>query len=489
MKIRQYTAPTIQEAILKIKVDLGPNAVILHSRKIKKGGILGFFTQEVVEVLAADPGDAKEKSGGTGRDAGFSAAGPERSQPTEKSAGWGTTPEREELELGPLGKRTPERPAPVVSERQEAPVSRAPRPPEPTEDWETPAARAPQAVAVAAATPENVAVRAHNEGQQAALATAVEAPEDKAMPSVIMMPDSERLADEVSDLKATVTDLKAMMASLAGKLEMGPRSVAQFPTLMQKVYDRLLSLDVDASIARGLVVYLQKEQPHLKTYEDLCDALENPVAGLLKVSGPIAPLPGERKIVSLVGPTGVGKTTTIAKLAANFALARQADMALLTIDTYRVAAIEQLKTYGDIIGLPVDVVLTPQSLKEALKQHQDKGLILIDTAGRSPYNRLHINELRSFLDVEPQVEAHLVLSATTRLADLKQIVKHFASTGVDRLIFSKTDETDIIGGAISIAHETGLPVSYITTGQSVPDDISVAEGEALARMLVAQLKS
>jgi flagellar biosynthesis protein FlhF len=184
----------------------------------------------------------------------------------------------------------------------------------------------------------------------------------------------------------------------------------------------------------------------------------------------------------------VGKTTTIAKLAANFALSRQAEMALLTIDTYRVAAIEQLKTYGDIIGLPVDVVLTPQSLKEALKTHQDKGLILIDTAGRSPYNRLHINELRSFLDVDPRVETHLVLSATTRLADLKQIVKHFASTGVDRLIFSKTDETDILGGVISIAHETGLPVSYVTTGQSVPDDIMVAEGPALARMVVQQLR-
>lgn len=482
MKIRQYTAPTIQEAILKIKVDLGPNAVILHSRKTKKGGIWGFFTQDVVEVLAADPGDAKEKSGLGTR----GAIGAERDIAPEKATGWGAASEPDELELGPLGKRGFDRPATVSSDRHEPAAPRGSRPPASAQEWESPPARAPQQVAVAEALAEPVASR---EGERIATAAAVEGADNKTVPSVIMMPDSDRLVDEVSDLKATVTDLKAMMASLAGKLDMAPRSVAQFPTLMQKVYDRLLSLDVDASIARGLVVYLQKEQPHLKTYEDLCDALEAPVAGLLKVSGPIAPLPGERKIVSLVGPTGVGKTTTIAKLAANFALARQADMALLTIDTYRVAAIEQLKTYGDIIGLPVDVVLTPQSLKEALKQHQDKGLILIDTAGRSPYNRLHINELRSFLDVEPQVEAHLVLSATTRLADLKQIVKHFASTGVDRLIFSKTDETDIIGGAISIAHETGLPVSYITTGQSVPDDISVAEGETLARMLVAQMKS
>jgi len=164
-------------------------------------------------------------------------------------------------------------------------------------------------------------------------------------------------------------------------------------------------------------------------------------------------------------------------------------MAMLTIDTYRVAAIEQLKTYGDIIGLPVDVVLTPQSLKEALKQHHDKGIVMIDTAGRSPYNRMHINELRSFLDVDAQIETHLVLSASTRLSDLKNIVKNFGPCGVDRLIFTKTDETDIMGGIISIAHETGLPVSYITTGQSVPDDIAVADAQSLAAMLINELKA
>jgi flagellar biosynthesis protein FlhF len=185
----------------------------------------------------------------------------------------------------------------------------------------------------------------------------------------------------------------------------------------------------------------------------------------------------------------VGKTTTIAKLAANFALSRQVGLALFTIDTYRVAAIEQLKTYGDIIGLPVEVVVTPQGLRDGLKQHQGKQLILIDTAGRSPHNRMHLNELRSFLDFPADRETHLVLSSTTRLADLKQIVKNFAGTGIDRLIFTKTDETDCVGGIISIAHETGLPVSYITTGQSVPDDICVAESRGLSRMLIKELKA
>jgi flagellar biosynthesis protein FlhF len=485
VKIRQYTAPTIQEAILKIKVDLGPNAVILHSRKLKKGGVLGFFSKDVVEVLAADPGEGKDRAGGPARPDQLPSR--ELAQSLRQALPEDETPA--EVELGPHATKAPPRPG--------TRAKRPPPPPEPDDEAlydEEPAPAPAPARGLAERFAEAHEEAAKPAGPRRTAAAVAEPeleegrPEPTLQPQVIMMPETGRLVEEVSDLKASVTDLKAMMATLAGKLEMQPRSVAQFPTLMQRVYDKLLALDVDASIARGLVVYLQKEQPHLKTYEELCDALETPIAGLFGVSGPIATVAGERKIVSLVGPTGVGKTTTIAKLAANFALSRQTEMALLTIDTYRVAAIEQLKTYGDIIGLPVDVVLTPQSLKEALKTHQDKGLILIDTAGRSPYNRLHINELRSFLDVDPRVETHLVLSATTRLADLKQIVKHFASTGVDRLIFSKTDETDILGGVISIAHETGLPVSYVTTGQSVPDDIMVAEGPALARMLVQQLR-
>jgi flagellar biosynthesis protein FlhF len=304
-----------------------------------------------------------------------------------------------------------------------------------------------------------------------------------------MMPENGKLADEVQDLKSTVSDLKSMLVSIAGALETQPKPAPQFAPQLQRVLERLVACDVEPSIARGLVSYLQKEKPHLETFDELVDALEAPLSGMYQVAGPVVPTPGSQKVVALVGPTGVGKTTTIAKLAANFALARDVEMALFTIDTYRVAAIEQLKTYGDIIGVPVEVVMTPQGLREGLKSHADKDLILIDTAGRSPGNRMHLNELKGFLDFPAQRETHLVLSSTTRLADLKQIVRNFSATGIDRLIFTKTDETEVVGGILSIAHETGLPVSYITTGQSVPDDIMVAEPPSLAKMLIAELKA
>ncbi|HEY9720667.1 MAG TPA: flagellar biosynthesis protein FlhF [Oscillatoriaceae cyanobacterium] len=468
MKIRQYTAATMQEAILKIKVDLGPDAVILHTRKFKRGGVLGFFAQDMVEVLAAIDPKGGEKEG-------------REEKKNDRDRGERDDWEREKAELAAEALA-------VVRQRAESrsnePVELGPyataRVPEPKPEPRPELVYARQEPAPAPRVMEEAHVRP---------AAALETQPVAAPAAVALLEDNDKLAGEVQELKSTVSDLKGMLITIVGQLENQPRNPVQFPTLLQKVYDKLCERDVDPSIARGLVVYLQNEQPHLKSYELLVEALESPISGLIQTAGPLKPVPGEQKIVALVGPTGVGKTTTLAKMAANFTLAREASLAMLTIDTYRVAAIEQLKTYGDIIGLPVEVVLTPQGLKDALRTHQEKNMILIDTAGRSPYNRMHLNELKSFLDISPKRETHLVLSSTTRLADLKRIVRNFGNTGVDRLIFSKTDETDAVGGIISIAHETGLPVSYITTGQSVPDDIMIADSTEMARMLIQELKA
>jgi flagellar biosynthesis protein FlhF len=503
----------MQEAILKIKVDLGPDAVILHTRKFKRGGFMGMFAQDMVEVLAAiDPnGDGKADAEGKNRQnqAGANARDGRNAVERELAGRRAESrPNREMpggVELGPMAAASAGWGA---SERTVAP---APRELEPaTASFSARAeilAGLPPEI-LAGLPPELAAAAREMSAQRGGVATAPapapapaavvveEAPRpaapaeqpEPAPTAVTIMPESNKLADEVQDLKSTVSDLKSMLVTIVGQLETQPRGSVQFAPLLQKVYDRLLACDVEPSVARGLVVYLQKEKPHLDRFEELVDALEVPISGLYQVAGPVKAVPGEQKIVALVGPTGVGKTTTIAKLAANFALSREVNMSLFTIDTYRVAAIEQLKTYGDIIGLPVETIMTPQGLKEALKENDKKDLILIDTAGRSPYNRMHLNELKSFLDFQPQRETHLVLSSTTRLADLKQIVRNFLATGVDRLIFTKTDETEVVGGIISIAHETGLPVSYITTGQSVPDDIMVAEQPSLAKMLIQELK-
>ncbi len=160
-------------------------------------------------------------------------------------------------------------------------------------------------------------------------------------------------------------------------------------------------------------------------------------------------------------------------------------MGLVTIDTYRIAAVEQLKVYADIIGIPVEVVMTPGNLKEALARLEDRDLVLIDTAGRSPSHKLHLNELKTFLDVVPDREVHLVLAATATRANLMKAVSSFAHVGIDRLLFTKIDEAATLGSVVSAAYASTCPISYLTVGQSVPDDLKEADSLDLARTALA----
>ena len=194
--------------------------------------------------------------------------------------------------------------------------------------------------------------------------------------------------------------------------------------------------------------------------------------------------PGYCKTVALVGPTGVGKTTTVAKLAANFALREKFRVALITADTYRIAAVEQLKTYADLIGIPIEVIYTPQELKGAMQRHQDKQLVLIDTAGRSPANQPQMMELENLLAVDSSIEKHLVLSATTKFTECLDAVARFRPSRPQRYLFTKLDEACNLGTLLSLMHHDPKPLSYITTGQNVPDDIEPADPERLTNLML-----
>src|SRR5256885_1984087 len=188
--------------------------------------------------------------------------------------------------------------------------------------------------------------------------------------------------------------------------------------------------------------------------------------------GPAAP--GLRRVVALVGPTGVGKTTTVAKLAANFKLVHGLRPGLVTVDTYRIAAVEQLRTYAEIIDLPLAVANAPSEMKPALDELGDVDLVLIDTAGRSPRDEVKIRELADFLAEARPDEVHLVLSAVAGERSLRSAVERFSVVRADRLILTKLDEADGLGGVLAVLGHADRPVSYLTTGQAVPDDIEPA---------------
>lgn len=198
---------------------------------------------------------------------------------------------------------------------------------------------------------------------------------------------------------------------------------------------------------------------------------------------------GEKKpkIVAFIGPTGVGKTTTIGKLAAGFSIVDKRKIALVTIDTYRVAAVEQLKTFGQIIGAPVEVATTPSGLNEIINRHMDKEIIFIDTAGRSPLHQLHMAELKAFIDSAKPDFTMLVVSATTHFSVQQRVIEQFKPLAT-HLIYTKLDETIEGGTFLHLLIASTLPVAYITDGQNVPDDIQVATPESLANFVLKEVR-
>jgi len=189
-------------------------------------------------------------------------------------------------------------------------------------------------------------------------------------------------------------------------------------------------------------------------------------------------------ILALVGPTGVGKTTTVAKLASIMALKKKKKVALLTMDTFRIAAVDQLKRYGDIIGVPVSVAETPADVERLLREHADKDLILIDTAGRGRGDTEQMKKLHALAKLDVKVEINLVLSVNTRDAYLYDTVKRFRGVGIDSLTFTKLDESSEFGPILNTALYSGKPLAFFTDGQRVPEDIKAASSKRLESLFL-----
>jgi flagellar biosynthesis protein FlhF len=281
--------------------------------------------------------------------------------------------------------------------------------------------------------------------------------------------------------------LHAMVESLSrhGHIE---HLLPDLPGALVPTYSQLIEADVPEVLCRRLVKFVsdQLEPEDLAQPESIRAALSTAVEQCIPVAGPIRPVPGTRRIVALVGPTGVGKTTTVAKLAATLKLSEGARVGLITVDTYRIAAVEQLKTYAEIIDLPLAVVNDPAEMPQSLDALGPVDLVFIDTAGRSPRDEVKIRELSEFLQQARPDEVYLVLSAVAGERSLRSALERFSTVQVDRLILTKLDEADSLGGLLSVLGLSSRPVSYITTGQGVPDDIEPASRKRLARLILQQ---
>jgi flagellar biosynthesis protein FlhF len=204
----------------------------------------------------------------------------------------------------------------------------------------------------------------------------------------------------------------------------------------------------------------------------------------VEVTGPVTE---GAKIWSFIGPTGVGKTTTLAKLAAHFSLRLAQKITLVTIDTYRIGAVDQLKTYARILGLPLEIATGREEFQEILGSTRDRDWVLVDTAGRNPHSREHLEELENILGADPRVENHLVLSATTKDLDLARVVQGFSLLPIRSYIFTKLDETDEYTPIFNQLLRFKRPLSYLTNGQKVPEDIEPATKGKVASLILNRI--
>ncbi len=293
-------------------------------------------------------------------------------------------------------------------------------------------------------------------------------------------------ADPTAALSRRLDSIQKMLHDM-GRANQVPRH-DQVPAELFQVFTELIDAEVEDDVARDLIYKLKRAA----TPAQLVDAnaaralLTALVESEIRCREPIAPKNGRRRVVALVGATGVGKTTTIAKLAANFRLRSGIKLGLVTVDTYRVAAVEQLRTYAEIIDLPMKVVTNPLEMRRALDELAGLDLVLIDTAGRSPKDELQIQELKSLLAEAHVDEVHLVLSMTSSRQSLEAAAAKFKAAGTTAVILTKLDEASGMGAVLSLARQVDLPISYLTTGQAVPDDIEPGHPRRIARLVLGQ---
>lgn len=374
----------------QVKDELGKDAVIIHTRRVKKGGFLGFFTKEVVEIMAAIE-DIQESV-------------PKKTNKVTKAEN-----ERKQEEISD----------------QQAYVSK------------------------------QTSINAYKIQNSLQNTNVIEnLPEKNVEKPILQKVIDDNLQNKINKIS---------------------------------LFDILVENDVQPKVAKAIVTGIENEAVKLdKDSPEALDVVADYFSKRVKPAIPVKEGIEQTKVVALIGATGVGKTTTIAKIAANFVLSKGCSVALITADTYRISAVEQLKTYSDIIGVPLEIVYSAAELRQAIEKHMDKQLVLIDTAGRSQHNSEQLDELESLLTAYDTMEKHLVISSTTKYKDAVDIIQQFSQCAPDRILFTKVDETRSNGTVVSILHEFPLRLSYLTTGQSVPDDIIIADSRKLAELVLRE---
>ncbi|PRR83965.1 flagellar biosynthesis protein FlhF [Clostridium vincentii] len=378
MIIKKYMANNINEALTRIRHELGKEAVIISQRKIRKPGIKGYFSEKLIEVTAA----VENYSVGTSK---------KNVDVTQEDNFKSSLDNLKKI----MNKEIESKKVPVLAKKEEV------------------------------------------------------------IPPIVNL-----------SLESEVAQMKELLNKVLKNTEKEEVEEDELLTLIKE-------LDIDT--------FFYDELKNRVGNEDIKGKLREIVKEDIKI------IDGELKgNVVLVGPTGVGKTTTIAKLAGRLSLIDKKKVGLITVDTYRIGAVEQLKTYAEIMNIPFKVVITMKDMEEAVKSMENCDIVLIDTTGRSSKNAMQISELRAFVQKAKPDSVNLVISSTTKNKDIKTIVDGYKELDYESIIITKLDETTVYGSLYNIQKVAQKPIGYITIGQNVPDDIKVPSKEEVVRLVFGE---
>lgn len=468
MNLKTYRARSMAAALAEVKKDLGKEAVILHTRAYQVGGMLGVGGHQEYEITAADSAVAR----GPGIKAAATSNGLAASRVSMPTQAEEFTP----AGFSAIG-------ASNVAARAAAVAEAPTRESEASDDRGIIVTR----VQVPASTKVAGGGQGGSGGASHPLATRVKpAPTDDAA--------MHALRDELGSIRRMVGQILTQSRSTA---PFGGISLVGLGEPLLDLSMRLQDAGVRPEIGESLIGKVRDElSPDELADRDITRvclvrhlSAMLPCIGTMTKGGPRTTahegMATTRPLtIALVGPTGVGKTTTIAKLAAAYKLRHGQSVGLVTSDTYRIAAVEQLRTYASIINIPLKVAMTPEEVRTACDSLSECGVILIDTAGRSQNDSQRVEELASFIRAAQPHETHLVLSAGQAEAVQQSAAERFAGLGPTSLVFTKLDEAVSFGALVNVVAKVGLRLSYLTTGQEVPDHIELAQGERLARLVV-----
>jgi len=420
MIIKRYVVNTMNEAMTRIRYELGTDAVIISQRKIRKPGIKGLFSPKIIEVTAAVEHQISEQ---------------------EQNVSNGNIVNNNGLSSNVLSgieaiKKVVEQENLIKDQAKEV----------------------QKQIKVAHKNSEYTQEKSEIHSNDNSVDLMSEMMKMKTMISDLALKSELSLANRTSDNDKTNHNDKSDIEKLLENNDVDSENI-------QNIIARIKNIEVGID-----------EDPETE-YEKLKIILKE----MIHVTKP--KLQGR---IVLVGPTGVGKTTTIAKLAGRLALVEGKKVGLITVDTYRIGAVEQLKTYADIMNIPFKVVYNMNDMENAIESMSECEVVLIDTTGRSSKNKMQISELRTFVEKADTKNINLVLSATTKNRDIKYIIEGYQILNYNSIIVTKLDETSTYGSILNILETAKIPLSFVSTGQNVPDDIKELSADALVSLILGE---